>query len=188
MVIKSKERHLSQLKESDQQENETSLWVQSALSGSIKSFEKLYQKYHRRVYLYAKRMTGSIEEAEEVVQDTFVKTWQNLNSFRAESKFYTWVRRIASRIMIDRLRIKNAKVWQESTEYEDVYPVAHVNAGEQRDLEKMVAQLPEGARNIFVMHDIEGYSHNEISEMAGVAVGTSKAQLFRARKLLRTRL
>jgi len=174
--------------ESYEQDSETTLWIQLAIEGNVGAFEKLYYKYHRQIFLYAKRMTGSIHEAEEVVQDTFVKTWQKLYSFRAESKFYTWLRKVASRILIDRMRIKNAKVWQESMEFEDIHPTNATNAAEQHDLEKLVSLLPEGARSVFVMHDIEGYTHSEIAEMAGLAVGTSKAQLSRARKLLRNGL
>ncbi len=170
------------------QDDCTKRWVEAAQDGQVDAFENLYRLYHQRIYLYARRLTGSISAAEEVVQDTFIKTWQNLNSFRSESKFYTWLRTIASRIVIDRLRIKNAKIWQDSSEYEDVYSGSNSNLGQVKDLEKLISRLPDGARNIFVMHDIEGYKHQEIAQLIGIAPGTSKAQLFRARKLLRESL
>jgi RNA polymerase sigma-70 factor, ECF subfamily len=171
-----------------EQDQDTVHWIQSAIDGNLHAFEMLYQRYHQRLFLYAKRMTGSVPEAEEVVQDTFVKTWQKLSSFRAESQFYTWLRKIASRVVIDRLRVKNAKIWQDSTEYDDIHPSVGQSLGKQRDLEKLIAALPDGAKTVFVMHDVEGYTHVEIAELAGVAVGTSKAQLFRARKILRESL
>ncbi len=133
-------------------------------------------------------MTGSVSSAEDVVQETFIKTWQNLISFRAESRFYTWLRSIATRIIIDRLRIKNAKVWQQVSDYQEIHASLNSNAGQQRDLEKLIGLLPEGARSVFVLHDIEGYKHAEIAQLTGIATGTSKAQLFRARKLLRDSL
>ncbi len=168
-----------------EQDTEINHWIELAIDGDLRAFENLYQRFHQRLYLYAKRISGSVQEAEEIVQDTFVKTWQKLNSFRAESHFYTWLRKIASRVWIDRLRTKNAKVWQQSAEFDDIYPTVSSSSGQQRDLERLITQLPEGARTVFVMHDVEGYTHQEISELAGLAVGTSKAQLFRARKLLR---
>lgn len=169
-------------------EHEDQTWVKSAISGNMAAFEQLYSRHHQRLFLYAKRMTGSVQEAEDVVQDTFIRTWQKLDSFRAESQFYTWLRKVASRILIDRMRVKNAKVWRESAEFEDIHFVTDSNSGAQLDLEKFISQLPEGARSVFVMHDIEGYTHDEISGLANIAAGTSKAQLFRARKLLRDRL
>lgn len=171
-----------------QQEDQTEMWVKGAQQGDVSSFEKLYVCYHKRIYLFAKRMTSSVSAAEDVVQETFIKTWQNLTSFRAESQFYTWLRSIAARLVIDRMRIKNAKVWQQMSDYDEVYASLNSNAGQQRDLEKLVGLLPEGARSVFVLHDIEGYKHTEIAKLTGIAAGTSKAQLFRARKLLRENL
>jgi len=179
---------LNQTIEKLHQEDQTETWIEAAKLGNVKSFEKLYLYYHRRIYLLAKRMTGSVSVAEDVVQETFIKTWQNLTSFRAESQFFTWLRSIATRIVIDRLRVKNAKVWQQVSDYDEVHASLNSNAGQQRDLEKLIALLPEGARSIFVLHDIEGYKHAEIAKLTGIAIGTSKAQLFRARKLLRDNL
>lgn len=171
-----------------QQDEQIDEWIQSAQQGDVDSFEKIYIYYHKRIYLFAKRMTGSIDSAEDIVQDTFIKTWQNLATFRAESQFYSWLRTIASRIVIDKLRVKNAKIWQHTSEYDEVHPSLNSNPGQQIDLEKLINLLPEGARSVFVLHDIEGYKHTEIAELTGIAPGTSKAQLFRARKLLRENL
>lgn len=162
--------------------------ISAAVEGCVVSFEKIYRAYHRRVYLFAKRMTNSVNSAEDIVQETFIKAWQNLGSFRAESQLYTWLRTIASRIAIDKLRVKNAKVWQQMADYDEVHKAINENVGQVRDLEKLIQLLPEGARSVFILHDIEGYKHREISELIDIAVGTSKAQLSRARKLLRESL
>jgi RNA polymerase sigma-70 factor, ECF subfamily len=179
---------LSLNEKSIETDEQTVKLIKLAVDGDLLAFKKIYQSHHTRLYLYAKRMTGSAQEAEEVVQDAFVKVWQHLASFRAESQFYTWLRKIASRIIIDRLRVKNVKLWQQVAEYHDVHSSRDESNGQQRDLEKLIALLPEGARSVFIMHDVEGYTHSEISEIAGLAVGTSKAQLFRARKILRENL
>ena len=170
------------------QNDKIASWVSSAKLGDLDAFEKLYLTFHKKIFLLAKRMTGTTSDAEDVVQETFVKAWQKLTSFRAESQFYTWLRSIATRVMIDRLRIKNAKIWQQALDYDEVLSAINSDMAQVKDLEKMIALLPIGARSIFIMHDIEGYKHVEIAEMTGVAVGTSKAQLFRARKLLRESL
>lgn len=162
--------------------------VVAAQSGSISSFEQLYKQNYKRIYLFARRMTNSIGDAEDIVQDTFVKAWQNLASFRTQSLFHTWLRTIATRVSIDRLRMKNALVWRQTSEFQDVYPAVLDRPDTSRDLEKMISQLPDGARSIFVLHDIEGFKHQEISKIAGIALGTSKAQLHRARRLLRKSL
>jgi len=169
-------------------EEQTAKWISAAADGCVKSFENIYLAYHRRIYLFAKRMTGSVSSAEDVVQESFIKAWQNLASFRSESQFYTWLRTITARIVLDRLRIKNAKVWQQMSEYDEVYAAINSNVGQVRDLEKLIELLPEGARSVFILHDVEGYKHKEISDLTGIAVGTSKAQLFRARKLLKESL
>lgn len=163
-------------------------WIKKAQLGDIDAFEKIYIDCHKRIFLLAKRMTNSIADAEDIVQETFVKAWQNLSSFRFESQFYSWIRSISTRIMIDRLRKKNAKVWQDSTDYQEIFESINSNVGQVKDLEKMISLLPSGARSVFLLHDVEGYKHQEIAEMTGVAIGTSKAQLSRARKLLRNSL
>lgn len=171
-----------------EKDDQTSQWVNSAQQGCVASFEKIYLHYHRRIFLFAKRMTGSIGAAEEIVQETFIKAWQNLAGFRAESQLYTWLRTIATRISIDQLRVKNAKVWQQMSDYDEIYAAINSNAGQLRELENLIKLLPAGARSVFVLHDIEGYKHDEIAKLTGIAAGTSKAQLFRARKLLREHL
>ena len=122
------------------------------------------------------------------MQDVFVKAWQKLSTFRFDSSFYTWLRTITTRLVIDSFRRKNAMVWKDTTEIDENHCINTANASDIRDLEKLIGLLPEGARNVFVLHDIEGYKHKEISSMTGIAVGTSKAQLSRARSILRAQL
>lgn len=181
MVLEISQQDIRQMSSKD----EDKLWVAAARNGCVRSFEKLYLKNHKRIYLFAKRMSNSTSDAEDIVQDTFVKAWQKLASFRVQSLFHTWLRTIASRVCIDRLRVKNVAVWQQSSEYQDIYPSMTSQADTSHDLERMIRRLPDGARSVFVLHDIEGFKHQEISELAGIALGTSKAQLHRARKLLR---
>lgn len=169
-------------------EVDESIWISRAKNGCVKSFESLYKNSYKRIYLFSKRMIRIESEAEDVVQETFIRAWQNLSSFREQSQFYTWIRTIAVRIIVDRMRLKNAKIWSQSSEYEDVYSATNSKPDQQKDLQKLIEQLPDGARSVLILHDIEGYKHQEIASFTGIAVGTSKAQLFRARSLLRNSL
>lgn len=160
-------------------------WVLESRNGNVRAFELLYQAHFKKLFLFCKRMSGSISVAEELVQESFVKAWQALADFRMDSSFYTWLRTIASRLVIDRLRLKNEKIWQNISGADDEDFICQLNPEHKMDLEKLIGLLPIGARNILVLHEIEGYGHSEIAEMLGIAEGTSKAQLFRAKSLLR---
>jgi len=162
-----------------------SQWVVAAQAGDKVAFSQLYQTYYKRLYLYCRRLTGDTGAAEEVVQDSFIKAWTALTQLNNYAGFYAWLRQIASRLAIDKSRLKASKVWQNSTAFDDNDFATRLNMESKLDLEKMIVLLPTGARSILVMHDIEGYGHREISQMLGVAEGTSKAQLARARSLLR---
>ncbi len=170
---------------------QVSNWVKESQQGSVVAFENLYREFHQRLYLFCLRMSGVTGVAEELVQESFIKAWRALPEFRHDAGFYTWLRKIASRLAIDRLRLKNEKVWQNMTELDETEYLLTARSENSnsldniRDLEKLIALLPEGARNVLVMHDIEGYGHKEISALLGIAEGTSKAQVARARKLLR---
>ena len=182
LSAKKREEKTLELKEVD----EVSSWVLESKNGNVRAFELLYREFYQRLLMFTRRMIGSTEIAEEVVQESFVKAWQALPGFRQESGFYTWLRKIASRIVIDRLRLKSEKVWQKTVELDDSAIYNQLGAEHKIDLDKLIAKLPDGARNIFVLHDIEGYAHREISSMLEIAEGTSKAQLSRARSLLRS--
>ena len=160
-------------------------WIVDSQNGNVRAFEFLYREFHQRLFLFCRRMTGDISAAEELVQESYIKAWQALPEFRAESVFYTWLRKIASRLVIDRFRLKQQKVWQNTVEFEEMDFSKKLSIEYKMDLEKLISFLPNGARSILVLHEIEGYGHKEIAEMLDIAEGTSKAQLARAKKLLK---
>ncbi|HEX6928816.1 MAG TPA: sigma-70 family RNA polymerase sigma factor, partial [Gammaproteobacteria bacterium] len=125
------------------------------------------------------------------VQETFITAWQKLEGFRGESAFSSWLYRIAVNTTMGWFRKQGRRERHvrpvEEGEWERIEDVAS-DTGVGMDLEAAIARLPEGARTVFVLHDVEGHRHEEIAELAGIAVGTSKAQLHRARRLLRERL
>lgn len=160
--------------------------VSRAAKGDTRAFERLYRKHVGRIHALAYRMIGG-EEAEEVTQDVFVRCWEKLGTFRGEAQFSTWLHRVAINVILAK-RAKNAT--RRSRFIEDEIAIdtaaAPVKSGDGTvDFEGAIKKLPDGARQIFVLHDVEGYRHQEIGDMLGITVGTSKAQLHRARMLLR---
>lgn len=165
--------------------------VDRAARGDIEAFEKLYQANSGRVYVLCLRMTGDPALAEELAQEAFVRAWQKLGSFRGASAFSTWMHRVTVNVVLGHRRSTARRESRLQVVGED-FP-GHTTAreawpAEVIDLERAVASLPDGARTVFVLHDVEGYRHREISDLMGIAVGTSKAQLHRARKMLRKAL
>jgi RNA polymerase sigma-70 factor (ECF subfamily) len=130
------------------------------------------------------RLSGDPAKAEELTQEAFIKAWRSLAGFRGDSRFGTWLHRIAVNGALAEFR-RAAKGTEPLSELEEA---STQTPATMLDLETAIAQLPNGAREVFVLHDVEGYQHGEIAEMTGVATGTSKAQLHRARKLLREKL
>lgn len=169
-------------------------WVKRSQQGDQAAFSQLYQHYYKKLYLFCLRMTSDTGSAEEVLQESFIKAWRGLPKFRQDSSFYTWIRQIASRLVIDKVRLKESNIWHNAVEIEESSfhsaKENHQGMGLDKaiDLEKMISLLPKGARSVFVLHDVEGYTHTEISDLIGIAQGTSKAQLTRARSLLREQL
>ncbi|HET8551090.1 MAG TPA: sigma-70 family RNA polymerase sigma factor [Gammaproteobacteria bacterium] len=159
--------------------------VARARKGDARAFEQLYRRHAGRVYAVCLRLSGNRAHAEEFTQDAFVKAWQSLAAFRGDSGFGTWLHRIAVNTTLAHFR-RNAKYVDVPTPVEDEAP--DEEPGTMLDLEGAIAQLPDGAREVFVLHDVEGYKHDEIASLVGISDGTSKAQLHRARKLLRARL
>lgn len=160
-----------------------------AAQGDTAAFERVYRAHSSRVHNLARRMAGS-DAADELTQDVFVRVWQKLGSFRGESSFGTWLHRLAVNVIVERFRTLGATRNRFLDDGEAVLERMAGAAGQTRhdlgiDLEQAVAQLPPGARAVFVLHDVEGYRHEEIGEMLGVSVGTSKSQLHRARMTLR---
>jgi RNA polymerase sigma-70 factor (ECF subfamily) len=165
--------------------------VAAAQGGDERAFEALYRAHVGRVYAVARRLAQDPSHADELTQDVFVRAWERLASFRGESSFATWLHRLAvNAILSDRRsawrRIRRVTPQGDLIELTAGAPPA--STGERLDLEAAIAGLPPGARTVFVLHDVEGYEHQEIAGMTGIAVGTSKAQLFRARRLLREAL
>lgn len=164
--------------------------VAAASAGDRRAFERLYRTHGQRIYALCLRMCGDQSAAEELVQDVFVRAWQKLDSFRGDAAFGTWLHRVAVNIVLSR-RKKDGRQRDRMSDDEDaidVVPTRSVSIAERVDLESAIAQLPVGARRIFVLHDVEGYTHEEIGEILDITSGGSKAQLHRARMLLREAL
>ncbi len=171
---------------------EVSADVSLAAKGDRRAFERLYQAHVNRVYTLCSRMAGSTARGEELTQDVFVRTWEKLPQFRGESAFSTWLHRLAVNVVLNARKIDG----RAASRTDDADPGGETRAElahapfhiERMDLQNAIANLPAGARRIFVLHDVEGYKHDEIGEMCGITAGGSKAQLHRARMLLREAL
>jgi len=166
-----------------------SRWVQLAREADTSAFEKLYRANVDRVYGLCLRMTGNAAEAEDCAQEAFIQAWNKLDRFRGDSSFATWMHRVAVNVVLGRMR-KSKREQDRIRAVSDVAPPARTIAddGELRDLEQAINELPSGARHVFVLHAVYGYSHGETGDMLGIAEGTSKAQLNRARRLLAQQL
>ncbi len=165
--------------------------VRRAQRGDTDAFETLYRRNAGRVYALCLRMTADAARAEELTQDAFLRAWERLGSFRGESRFSTWLHGLTVNLVLGdrRTRSRRPRTTGDAVTLERTpgSPAGAVQ-GERRDLERAIAALPDGARTVFVLHDIEGYRHDEIAAFTGVTAGTSKAQLHRARRLLREAL
>jgi RNA polymerase sigma-70 factor (ECF subfamily) len=158
--------------------------VGAARDGDKDSFERLYRAHAGRVYGLCLRLAGNAAEAQDCTQDTFIKAWQSLDSFRGDSRFGTWLHRIAVNQTLGRRRrrvMEVDKLEQVHRKYLDRVPHAE---SEIEDLEQAIGQLPERARAVFVLQKVYGYTHEETAEMLDLKVGTCKAQVHRASKLL----
>jgi len=165
--------------------------VDRAASGEVDAFEELYRENAGRVYLLCLRMCGDQSLAEELAQEAFIRAWQKLGSFRGDSAFSTWLHRVTVNVVLGDRRSTARREARIKPAGDDVLvdlSASVPSPGEALDLERSIAALPGGARAVFVLHDVEGYRHKEIARLIGVAEGTSKAQLHRARKLLRKAL
>ena len=165
--------------------------VVRAASGDVAAFEELYRENVSRVYLLCLRMCGDPSLAEELTQEAFVRAWQKLGSFRGDSAFSTWLHRVTVNVVLGDRRStarREARVKPAGDELPVDLSAPEPSPGQALDLERSIAALPDGARTVFVLHDVEGYRHKEIADITGLAEGTSKAQLHRARKLLRKAL
>jgi RNA polymerase sigma-70 factor, ECF subfamily len=172
--------------------------VKAAQAGDVKAFERLYRLHSAKVLGLCLRMTRQRDTAEDCVQQTFIKAWRNLDRFEARSTFATWLHGIAVNVVLSHRRSNKPmqslddESWLnedgESTDTYRQHVESELDTGELMDVEQALMTLPDGARYVIVLQAIYGYSHEEVSQMLGVAVGTCKAQLHRARRMLRHRL
>jgi len=163
--------------------------IKQAQRSDAKAFELLYRLHIDKVYGICLRMTGNVSEAEDCAQEAFIQAWNKLDKFRGDSAFSTWLHRIAVNSVLGRMR-KSKREQDRIVAVSENAPstVTTGETGELKDLSEAVDRLPEGARNVFVLHAVYGYSHDEAGEMLGIAAGTSKAQLHRAKRLLAQQL
>ncbi len=185
--MKSRILHSSLFQTSEGSEPDESVLLGRAKRGDTRAFEKPYRAHVGRVYLLCLRLSGTVERAEEFTQSAFVQAWKKLDTCRGESGFFPWLHRLATNVVLQENRARQRREMMVVTvEDPEVFGgVQTVGPEVKIDLERAVAALPEGARVVLVLHDIEGYTHSEIAEMTGTAEGTCKAQLHRARRLLR---
>jgi RNA polymerase sigma-70 factor (ECF subfamily) len=170
--------------------------IERAKAGDAASFEALYALHKRRVYSLCLRMVGNTAEAEDLAQEAFLQLFRKIGTFRGESAFSTWLHRLSVNVVLMHLRKKGLsevsldemmEPQQEDGPKKDIGARDNVLAGsiDRVNLERCIESLPPGYRIIFVLHDIEGYEHNEIAEMMGCSIGNSKSQLHKARMKLR---
>jgi len=158
--------------------------VAAAKEGDKKAFYQLYEQFVGRVYAICWRLLGNKQKAEDASQEIFIKVWQQLPAFRGDSSFGTWLHTIATRTAIDLWRQeKHLRLIDSSDEQPELADVA-TECSSAAPLEQAIQRLPAQARAVFVLFALEGYQHQEIATMLGIAEGTSKAQYFRARQLL----
>lgn len=173
--------------------------VALAASGDRQAFERLYRHHVNRVFSLCARMVADRQRAEELTQDVFVRAWEKLHLFRGESSFATWLHRMTVNVVLNARKSEGRRQarFEESEEENgggvDAMAASSTSGvvgmplppGDLLDLETAMKRLPPGAKRVFVLHDVEGYKHEEIAEMLGVTTGATKAQLHRARLLLR---
>ncbi len=169
--------------------------IERAKHGDADAFEALYNLHKRRVYSLCLRMTANTAAAEDLTQEAFLQLFRKIGTFRGESAFSTWLHRMAVNVVLMQLRKKGLPVvpLEETMETEEESPKKEPGAEDPRlagsvdrmQLQKSIAGLPPGYRMIFLLHDVEGYEHNEIAAMVGCSIGNSKSQLHKARMKLR---
>ena len=171
--------------------------IRRAQEGDAAAFERIYRLHGRRVYSLCLRMVGNTAEAEELAQEAFLQLFRKIHTFRGDSAFSTWLHRLAVNVVLMRLRKKTLA----QTSLEEMAEPDEETGGPGKDLgtldmrlsgsidrvnlERAIDQLPPGYKTVFVLHDIQGYEHNEIAELMGCSIGNSKSQLHKARMRLR---
>jgi RNA polymerase sigma-70 factor (ECF subfamily) len=171
--------------------------IRLAQQGDAAAFERLYHLHSRRVYALCLRMVGNTAEAEDLAQEAFLQLFRKIHTFRGESAFSTWLHRLAVNVVLMKLRKKTLA----EDSLEEITEPDEESGGPRRDiggpdvlltgsidrvhLQRAVEQLPPGYKTVFVLHDVQGYEHNEIAEIMGCSIGNSKSQLHKARMRLR---
>ena len=165
------------------------LLVARAQRADARAFESLYRTHVDKVYGLCLRMTGNVAEAEDCTQEAFIQAWRKLRKFRGDSSFGTWLHRVAVNAVLGRMR-KDKREHDRIRAVSDVSPPPDSigDSSTMQDLEEAMNRLPSGARHVFVLNAVYGYSHEETGDMLGIAPGTSKAQLHRAKQLLAQQL
>ncbi len=168
------------------------LLCQKAAGGNIAAFEMLYQRYHRRTYSLTLRMTNSQTEAEDLTQEVFIQLFRKVGSFRGDSAFSTWLHRLTVNQVLMHFRRRSVKNEKTSEDGEMPEQTVHGTSNPRKmqvvdriALKNAIGELPNGYRNVFVLHDVEGYEHEEVAALLKISVGTSKSQLHKARLKLR---
>ena len=166
--------------------------AQASARGDMQAFETVYRRHHRRVYSLCLRMVANATEAEDLTQEVFIQLFRKIGSFRGESAFTTWLHRLAVNQVLMHFRKKSVKLERTTEEGETPVQIVHGSENPNKmpvldriSLDRAIAKLPPGYRSVFVLHDVEGHEHDDIARMLGVAVGTSKSQLHKARMKLR---
>ncbi|MDX2033683.1 MAG: RNA polymerase sigma factor [Blastocatellia bacterium] len=166
--------------------------AQAAARGDMRAFEMLYERHHRRVYSLCLRMLANATEAEDLTQEVFIQLFRKVGSFRGESAFTTWLHRLTVNHVLMHFRKKGVK-YEKTTEEGEIGEIQDIIQSiserprfvDRIALDKAISELPPGYRTVFVLHDVEGFEHEEVADMLGVSVGTSKSQLHKARMRLR---
>jgi RNA polymerase sigma-70 factor, ECF subfamily len=162
------------------------------MDAEVEAFESMYREHSPRIYSMACRMAGSPQDGEDLLQEIFLQAYRKLGSFKGESSLGTWLYRLALNHCLDYVRSRHAKM-NKLTETLDAEQSFQPVAARQTpiakmDLERAIERLPDGCREAFVLHDIEGFDHKEVGDLLGIAEGTSKSQVFKARMKLRALL
>jgi RNA polymerase sigma-70 factor, ECF subfamily len=197
--LQGREQNQAQERQRQAGEFEEAQAIERAKQGDAEAFQALYDRHKRRVYSLCLRMTSNTAEAEDLTQEAFLQLYRKIATFRGESAFSTWLHRLSVNVVLMHLRKKNLPVvsLEETTQGgEDDSPkkdfgaddLALAGSIDRLQLQKAVDDLPPGYRTIFVLHDVEGYEHNEIAAMVGCSIGNSKSQLHKARMKLRDML
>lgn len=166
--------------------------AKAAAAGDSAAFEKLYEQHHRRVFSLCVRMLGSAALAEDLTQEVFLQVYKKIGSFRGDSAFTTWLHRLTVNQVLMHFRRRGVKLEHTSEEGDftnvvetPLQSTRRISMIDKLALEKAISELPHGYRTVFVLHDVEGYEHEEISNLLDISIGTSKSQLHKARMRLR---